>query len=86
MLARGTRARRYVSECRLPGRDTLFFRNEFYPSHEEYLFACADALRLEYEAIVASGVGTSGIDSEVIWGKLEALAQGAAIASRRFWR
>jgi len=24
--------------------------------------------------------------SEVIWGKLEALAQGAAIASRRFWR
>jgi len=31
-------------------------------------------------------VGTSGIDSEVIWAKLEALAQGAAIASARFWR
>jgi 5-methyltetrahydropteroyltriglutamate--homocysteine methyltransferase len=31
-------------------------------------------------------VGTSGIDPEVIWGKLEALAQGAAIASGRFWR
>ena len=31
-------------------------------------------------------VGSSGIDSEVIWGKLEALAQGAAIASGRFWR
>ena len=30
-------------------------------------------------------VGSSGIDSEVIWGKLEALAQGAAIASRKFW-
>ena len=30
-------------------------------------------------------VGSSGIDSEVTWGKLEALAQGAAIASRRFW-
>jgi 5-methyltetrahydropteroyltriglutamate--homocysteine methyltransferase len=31
-------------------------------------------------------VGSSGIDPEVIWGKLEALAQGAAIASKRFWR
>jgi len=31
-------------------------------------------------------VGSSGVDSEVIWAKLEALAQGAAIASRRFWR
>jgi 5-methyltetrahydropteroyltriglutamate--homocysteine methyltransferase len=39
-----------------PGVTTLFFRNDFYPSHEEYLFACAEALRLEYEAIVASGV------------------------------
>ena len=39
-----------------PGVTTLFFRNDFYPSHEEYLFACADALRLEYEAVVASGV------------------------------
>ena len=39
-----------------PGVTTLFFRNEFYASHEEYLFACADALRLEYEAVVASGV------------------------------
>jgi 5-methyltetrahydropteroyltriglutamate--homocysteine methyltransferase len=36
-----------------PGVTTLFFRNDFYPSHEEYLFACADALRLEYEAVVA---------------------------------
>jgi 5-methyltetrahydropteroyltriglutamate--homocysteine methyltransferase len=39
-----------------PGVTTLFFRNDFYPNHEEYLFACADALRLEYEAVVASGV------------------------------
>jgi 5-methyltetrahydropteroyltriglutamate--homocysteine methyltransferase len=31
-------------------------------------------------------VGASGVDSEVIWGNLEALAQGAAIASKRFWR
>jgi 5-methyltetrahydropteroyltriglutamate--homocysteine methyltransferase len=39
-----------------PGVTTLFFRNDFYPSHEEYLFAVAEALRHEYEAIHASGV------------------------------
>src|SRR5579864_2389186 len=39
-----------------PGVTTLFFRNEFYPSHEAYLFACADALRQEYETIVAAGM------------------------------
>jgi 5-methyltetrahydropteroyltriglutamate--homocysteine methyltransferase len=31
-------------------------------------------------------VGSSGVDPEVIWGKLEALAQGASIASKKFWR
>ncbi|HEY1725146.1 MAG TPA: cobalamin-independent methionine synthase II family protein [Steroidobacteraceae bacterium] len=39
-----------------PGVTTLFFRNDFYPSHEQYLFACAEALRHEYEAIVAAGM------------------------------
>ncbi len=39
-----------------PGVTTFFFRNDFYPSHEEYLFACADALRHEYEAIVEAGI------------------------------
>jgi 5-methyltetrahydropteroyltriglutamate--homocysteine methyltransferase len=39
-----------------PGVTTLFFRNDFYPSHEAYLFACADALRHEYEAIVEAGM------------------------------
>jgi 5-methyltetrahydropteroyltriglutamate--homocysteine methyltransferase len=49
-----------------PGVTTLFFRNDFYPNHEEYLFACADALRLEYEAIVASGA-TLQVDCPPIW-------------------
>ena len=31
-------------------------------------------------------VGSGGVDPEVVWAKLGALAQGAAIASRRFWR
>ena len=39
-----------------PGVTTFFFRNDFYPSHEEYVFACAEALRQEYEAIVAGGM------------------------------
>src|SRR5579863_1987039 len=39
-----------------PGVTTLFFRNDYYPSHEAYLFACAEALRHEYEAIAGAGV------------------------------
>jgi 5-methyltetrahydropteroyltriglutamate--homocysteine methyltransferase len=39
-----------------PGVTTFFFRNDYYPSHEEYLFAVAEALRQEYEAIVDSGM------------------------------
>ncbi len=39
-----------------PGVTTFFFRNDFYPSHEDYLFAVAEALRHEYEAIVDAGI------------------------------
>jgi 5-methyltetrahydropteroyltriglutamate--homocysteine methyltransferase len=39
-----------------PGVTTFFFRNDYYPSHEDYVFACAEALRHEYEAIVAAGI------------------------------
>jgi 5-methyltetrahydropteroyltriglutamate--homocysteine methyltransferase len=39
-----------------PGVTTFFFRNDFYASHEDYVFAVAEAQRLEYEAIVAAGV------------------------------
>lgn len=39
-----------------PGVTTFFFRNDYYPDREQYVFAVADALRLEYEAIVAAGV------------------------------
>src|SRR5690606_27257894 len=38
-----------------PGVTSIFFKNEYYPSHEEYVFAIADAMRVEYEAIAASG-------------------------------
>jgi 5-methyltetrahydropteroyltriglutamate--homocysteine methyltransferase len=39
-----------------PGVTAFFFRNDFYPSHEAYVFACAEALRHEYEAITNAGI------------------------------
>jgi 5-methyltetrahydropteroyltriglutamate--homocysteine methyltransferase len=38
-----------------PGVTSIFFKNEYYPSHEEYVFAIADAMKHEYEAIAKSG-------------------------------
>jgi len=38
-----------------PGVIALFQPNEYYASHEEYLEALAEALRVEYEGIVAAG-------------------------------
>jgi 5-methyltetrahydropteroyltriglutamate--homocysteine methyltransferase len=39
-----------------PGVISLFFRNEYYPNFEAYLFAIAEAMRAEYEAIAAAGI------------------------------
>jgi 5-methyltetrahydropteroyltriglutamate--homocysteine methyltransferase len=39
-----------------PGVVSLFFRNEHYPSEEDYLFAIAEAMRLEYETITGAGL------------------------------
>jgi 5-methyltetrahydropteroyltriglutamate--homocysteine methyltransferase len=39
-----------------PGVISLFFRNDHYSSHEAYLFAIADAMRQEYEAVVSAGL------------------------------
>ena len=38
-----------------PGVTSIFFKNEYYPSHEEYVFAIAEAMKHEYEAIAKSG-------------------------------
>jgi 5-methyltetrahydropteroyltriglutamate--homocysteine methyltransferase len=38
-----------------PGVISLFLQNRFYPSHEAYLSALADAMRSEYEAIHRAG-------------------------------
>jgi 5-methyltetrahydropteroyltriglutamate--homocysteine methyltransferase len=39
-----------------PGVVSLFFRNEYYRTEEEYMYAIADAMRYEYETIAASGI------------------------------
>src|SRR5262245_18321677 len=39
-----------------PGVTAFFFRNEYYKTHEDYVFAIADAMRHEYETIAAAGV------------------------------
>jgi len=39
-----------------PGVTALFFGNEYYGTREEYVFAIAEAMRHEYEAIAASGL------------------------------
>jgi 5-methyltetrahydropteroyltriglutamate--homocysteine methyltransferase len=43
------------SSAASPGVVSIFFANEFYGSDEEYVFAIAEAMRHEYEAIAAAG-------------------------------
>jgi 5-methyltetrahydropteroyltriglutamate--homocysteine methyltransferase len=43
------------SSAASPGVVSLFFANQFYADDEEYLFAVAEAMRPEYEAIAAAG-------------------------------
>jgi 5-methyltetrahydropteroyltriglutamate--homocysteine methyltransferase len=38
-----------------PGVVSLFFRNDHYPSQEAYLFAIAEAMKHEYEAVARAG-------------------------------
>jgi 5-methyltetrahydropteroyltriglutamate--homocysteine methyltransferase len=39
-----------------PGVVSLFFRNDYYPTEEAYLFAIADAMRHEYETVAKAGI------------------------------
>ena len=38
-----------------PGVISIFFANQFYETQQEYVFAIAEAMRFEYEAIAAAG-------------------------------
>jgi 5-methyltetrahydropteroyltriglutamate--homocysteine methyltransferase len=48
-------AEHIFSSAASPGVISVFFNNEYYPTREEYVFAIADAMSHEYEAIAASG-------------------------------
>jgi len=50
----GARVRAFMNSAS-PGLITAFQKNAFYPSHEAYLADLADAMRPEYEEIVAAG-------------------------------
>ena len=44
------------SSAASPGVISLFFRNDYYKTHEEYLYAIAEAMRTEYEAVAEGGL------------------------------
>lgn len=49
-------AKRGFMNAASPGVISLFLQNDFYPSRDAYLAALADAMKEEYETIVASGL------------------------------
>lgn len=53
--AKAAGAQQIFTSAASPGVISFFFKNEYYPSHEAYLFAIADAMQHEYEAIAAAG-------------------------------
>jgi 5-methyltetrahydropteroyltriglutamate--homocysteine methyltransferase len=51
----GTEATEVFVSAASPGVVSLFFRNDFYPNEETYLYAIADAMRSEYAALLEAG-------------------------------
>jgi 5-methyltetrahydropteroyltriglutamate--homocysteine methyltransferase len=49
-------AKRGFMNAASPGVISLFLQNDYYKSREAYLAALADAMKVEYETIVASGL------------------------------
>jgi len=58
-----------------PGVVSLFFGNEFYKTQEEYVFAIAEAMRFEYEAIAAAGATVQVDCPDLAMGRHSAYAQ-----------
>jgi 5-methyltetrahydropteroyltriglutamate--homocysteine methyltransferase len=53
---RVARAAGRFSSAASPGVISLFFRNDHYADHRDYLFAIAEAMRFEYETVAAGGL------------------------------
>ena len=58
-----------------PGVVSLFFGNEYYKTEEEYVFAIAEAMRFEYEAIAAAGATVQVDCPDLAMGRHSAYAQ-----------
>lgn len=52
----GKKSAGQFSSAASPGVISLFFRNDYYKTHEEYLYAIAEAMRFEYETITEAGM------------------------------
>jgi len=55
-LARIAQGRPTFMSAASPGVTALFFQNQHYPTYDAYVFAIAEAMRQEYEAIAAQGI------------------------------
>jgi len=71
------------SSAASPGVVSLFFGNEFYATDEEYLFAIAEAMRYEYEAIAAAGAAVQLDCPDLAMGRHSAYADLDLPAFRR---
>jgi 5-methyltetrahydropteroyltriglutamate--homocysteine methyltransferase len=62
-----------------------WLRNEYYASEEEFVFAVADALHVEYKAIVDSGLMLQ-VDDAVLMHEYDSiLAEGGLVEDYRRW-
>jgi 5-methyltetrahydropteroyltriglutamate--homocysteine methyltransferase len=66
-----------------PGVVSLFFANQHYPTDEDYLFAIAEAMRAEYEAIAAAGLTVQVDCPDLAMGRHSAYASMDLAAFRR---
>jgi 5-methyltetrahydropteroyltriglutamate--homocysteine methyltransferase len=71
------------SSAASPGVVSLFFANQHYPTDEDYLFAIAEAMRAEYEAIAAGGVTVQVDCPDLAMGRHSAYASMDLAAFRR---
>jgi 5-methyltetrahydropteroyltriglutamate--homocysteine methyltransferase len=71
------------SSAASPGVISLFFGNEHYATDEEYLFAIAEAMRPEYEAIAAAGITLQLDCPDLAMGRHSAYAAMDAAEFRR---
>jgi 5-methyltetrahydropteroyltriglutamate--homocysteine methyltransferase len=77
-----------VTDAFLPGvapASVYWLRNEYYPSDEEFVFAVADALRVEYQAIVDSGLMLQVDDAVLMHEYDSVLAEGGSVEKYRSW-